>query len=395
MDAIAILSIVKHSKPVVFLARSDVFNNNLLKKIMKFLKIMPAYRIVDGIQNLKNNNAVFESCVEILHNGNYLCIMPEGYQGEQKKLRPLKKGIFRIAFTAQEKWGNNNKVKIIPVGIDLGDLIEAKKHIIINIGKPIEIGEYMFGLKSDSISTYNIIKEKLRFELSQLTIDIASAEHYNTFESILNIMEYTTLNKFDSKNSTFNEFKQKQLIINKLLEIKDEDIYSKLEMLSNQFYKITSELKLKDWMLKQKNIGLLSTLTTLLILLITLPFFVIGLILNALPFYTPIFIRKLINPSYEGFYSSIHFALGMFTYPFFYLLQTCIFYFTMHCSIEFSIGFFISQFILEKIAVDWYQACENWWGNIRMKRISKRKVSEIKKLNEIRTELNSIIFKQG
>ena len=143
MDAIAVHSIAPYHVPVIFLARADIFKNPTAAKILKFIKILPAFRMRDGFENLGKNNEVFEQCVEIINKNNALGIMPEGNQGEQRKLRPFVKGIFRIAFDAQQKYGLKPKVKIVPVGIDYGDLKKFGKHIIINIGKPIEVSDYM------------------------------------------------------------------------------------------------------------------------------------------------------------------------------------------------------------------------------------------------------------
>ena len=67
MDAIAVHSIAPPKIPVIFLARADVFNNKTAVKILKFAKILPAFRMRDGIENLGKNNETFEQCVEILY----------------------------------------------------------------------------------------------------------------------------------------------------------------------------------------------------------------------------------------------------------------------------------------------------------------------------------------
>lgn len=59
-------------------------------------------------------------------------------------------------------------------------------------------------------------------------------------------------------------------------------------------------------------------------LLITLPFSLMGLVLNVFPFFMPVWIRKLLKVEFEGFFSSIQFALGLFLFPIFYLVQSFI-----------------------------------------------------------------------
>ena len=80
-----------------------LFKKGFFAKALRFLKILPAFRIRDGYENLGQNDATFEAAREVLEQHNALCVMPEGNQGDQRKLRPFAKGIFRIAFTAQEQ----------------------------------------------------------------------------------------------------------------------------------------------------------------------------------------------------------------------------------------------------------------------------------------------------
>ena len=58
MDALAIISTAK-TQPV-FLARADIFKKKAVAKILTFLKILPIYRIRDGKESLRNNNAIFQ-----------------------------------------------------------------------------------------------------------------------------------------------------------------------------------------------------------------------------------------------------------------------------------------------------------------------------------------------
>ncbi|MDD5184822.1 MAG: 1-acyl-sn-glycerol-3-phosphate acyltransferase, partial [Paludibacter sp.] len=83
MDALAVHSISPENQTVTFLARSDIFKNKIVAWFLTGIKIMPAFRMRDGMENLGKNNDIFERCVEVLHNNNAIGIMPEGNQGEQ------------------------------------------------------------------------------------------------------------------------------------------------------------------------------------------------------------------------------------------------------------------------------------------------------------------------
>ena len=52
MDAVAVHSITPKNLPLVFLARSDIFNNRWTAKLLRYLNMMPAFRMRDGMENL-------------------------------------------------------------------------------------------------------------------------------------------------------------------------------------------------------------------------------------------------------------------------------------------------------------------------------------------------------
>ena len=100
MDALVILAMDR--KPKVFVARADIFRKPLLAKIFSFLKIMPIMRMRDGIDEVKKNNQTIEKAVDVLCDNVPFCIFPEGTHQAKYSSLPLSKGIFRIAFQAQE-----------------------------------------------------------------------------------------------------------------------------------------------------------------------------------------------------------------------------------------------------------------------------------------------------
>ena len=80
----------------------DIFKKGFFAKALRFLKILPAFRIRDGYENLGKNDATFEAAREVLEQHN--AFVPVTRQpGRPAQIAPLAKGIFRIAFTAQEQ----------------------------------------------------------------------------------------------------------------------------------------------------------------------------------------------------------------------------------------------------------------------------------------------------
>jgi 1-acyl-sn-glycerol-3-phosphate acyltransferase len=394
MDAIAIHSIVPHKTSLIFLARADIFKNKTAAKVLKFTKILPAFRMQDGMENLGKNNAVFEQCVEILNQNKALGIMPEGNQGEEQKLRPLVKGIFRIAFAAQQNYAENAKVKIIPVGIDYGDLEKFGKHIIINIGKPIEMSEYMKSFDENPVTSTNDIRNKLNNDLNKLSLNLATKIHYECFKTITEIANSAYVEKLRLPDTTFNRFKARQEIAKKMILIeKNEDgKIEKLEILSNEYTGLLNKLNLQSWVLDQKLEKTPAMVMEGIKLLVTSLFFVYGLLFNFIPFFLPVYIRKyILKTEYEGFFSSLQFVLGIITFPLFYLLQTFLIGSLISVHWWLILLFFFSQYPTGKLAIKWNGKAKKFLAKLRFRRLTQKKSSDLLQAQNVREQILRMI----
>lgn len=224
----------------LFLARADIFENKTLKKLLNFLKINPIYRIRDGFDSLGKNEQVFNEAVEALHHGMHLCVMPEGNHGNQRKLRPLQKGIFRMAFRAQEKYGKTPMVKIVPVGIDYTEYVYSGYSAIVDYGKPIDVSEYVDTYNEDPAIAINAIKKRLVNELSSLIINVQSTEHYDAIYQSVLLSNHTICRLLNQKLTKLNLFDIRKDIANKLCaaEKNNDPIINKLENLTQSVRKL-------------------------------------------------------------------------------------------------------------------------------------------------------------
>jgi len=394
MDALAVHSIAPPKLPVIFLARADVFKNPTAKKLLKFCKIMPAFRMRDGIENLGKNNDVFEHCVGILRQNKALGIMPEGDQGEQRKLRPLVKGIFRIAFAAQQLQGALPYVKIVPVGIDYGDLTKFGKHIIINIGKPIEVSAFMSAHQQNPVIATNEIRDILRNNLNDLSVNLASVKYYECFEIVIKVANSTFVKKLNLIENTVNRFTARQEIVKKLVELEENepDKIEKLNSIAIKLKGLMNKLNLQKWVLETENQTKTRIISKSLLLLCTFPIFIAGLLFNFLPFFLPVFIRKFVLKSqYEGFFSSLQFGLGILTFPLLYLLQTIFFGVCIHTTWWLIVIFILLQYPLGKLAIKWNKHAKKSWAKLRFHMLTQKKSSDLLQAQKMQEQIIRMI----
>jgi len=175
MDAVLIGSHV--TRPVSFLTRSDVFKP-WSKPILKSLNMMPIYRIRDGIGSLSQNDAVFETCFEMLSEERSILIFPEGNHGIEYFLRPLSKGTARLALDARERVDQKTKIYIIPTGINYFSHYRPLGKVHIKFGEPMELEEYMELYHEHKQKGYNKLKQDLTEAMKKTLILADEKEDY-------------------------------------------------------------------------------------------------------------------------------------------------------------------------------------------------------------------------
>ena len=395
MDALAVHSVSPDNYATVFLARADMFRKKTLARILRACKIMPAFRIRDGIENLGKNNEVFDQCVEVLETNNAMGIMPEGNQELERKIRPLVKGIFRVAFSAQQKIGTSGSVKIVPIGIDMGDLYKFGKHIIINIGVPIDVSEYMTRYDENQPATTNEIRSDLSIALENLVVNLNTEQYYPAFEVATQLCNTSMLESMQLKKNTVNLFYARQEIGRKLVKIEQThpELAQKLDTLCTDFEHLRKKLNLHINNFEHQSVRSASTALKTLGLLLLSPVFLIGFALNFLPFFTPVIVRKKMKVKFEGFYTSIHYGVGILIFPIFYLLQAILFFSISGLSWWLILLFIPLEYLSGKWAFSLYKHYKKTIGEINHSIVKTKKEKDYKRLLQIRSAIIDIVMK--
>ncbi|MCR5453501.1 MAG: 1-acyl-sn-glycerol-3-phosphate acyltransferase [Bacteroidales bacterium] len=320
MDALIIMSI-KSWQPV-FMARADIFAGQFVRRLLFFLKILPIFRIRDGKESLKQNDAVFEKAVEVLRKRRYLVIYPEASHKGIRKLRPLKKGITRIAFMAEEASNYTLDVKIVPVGINYQDYYEFRTDVLINFGKPISVKEYRSQYEENPQKAHHDLVQRITGELSSLIIDIRDTENYDNFEIARTIFAPIIVRK---EGKIVNNFQNQLLAGRKVVEIMDNmkadepDVFDTLNSYLRQYREGLKAANLRDWIIRRK-FKFAGVLLRTLILIVLSPLALFGFVNNFIPYFSPFLLTNRVKD--RNFHSSLRFALYVFLFPIWYTVLT-------------------------------------------------------------------------
>lgn len=126
-----------------YLAGGVYFRNRLASFFLNQLGIVPIYRLQDaGKSGLKNNDETHARVVEALKKGQKVMVFAEGVSVQERRLKPIKKGMARLAFIAQEALGET-PLRVIPVGVNYSDPSRFRSTLVYRVGEPIAVTPLM------------------------------------------------------------------------------------------------------------------------------------------------------------------------------------------------------------------------------------------------------------
>jgi len=297
MDALAIVFEVPFQ--TIFMTRADIFAKPLARKILTFLNMLPIYRQRDGIASLAKNEEIFIETTRILKDHhNPVCLFPEGNHGDRRRLRPLVKGIFRIAFKAQEDYKEQPFVQIIPTGIDYGHYQKFRQTLFINFGQPIEVSEYWIQYEKNPAIGINALRDRLIEEMRKCMIDIQTEEYYDTYMGLRDFYRpemYVRLGV--KKNNLATRFDTDKILIaalDKTLQNDPEKIKT-IDQKFRSYAALRDKLNLRDWVFRKEKYSVAVNLLSLVFCLVLSPLFLLGLFNNWPQFFIPVKLIKKIK----------------------------------------------------------------------------------------------------
>ncbi|HKI88112.1 MAG TPA: 1-acyl-sn-glycerol-3-phosphate acyltransferase [Draconibacterium sp.] len=306
----------------VWLARADIFKSKTINAILRFLKIMPVYRIRDGKENLVKNDKTFADSIKVLENNFALALFPEAAHSGKRQMLSHKKAVPRIVFMAEEKTNFNLDIQIIPTGIYYSHYWKFNRTLIVNFGEPVPVKNYTEQLKENPNVATIALRKEIESSIKPLVLNIASKNYYNEFEILRNIYGKHFLERQGIKNTTFMRFQSDQLLAQKLDEIETkfpEETAKIVETVISYSAKL-KKLKIRDWLVSKNENNIWKIFLNKLILIIGLPVFIYGALFNIIPF---LFIDSLIRKKVKDwtFWSSFFLVAGILLFPLVYIIE--------------------------------------------------------------------------
>lgn len=291
MDAILMAIIFK--RKLHFLARADAFNSRFKNWFLSKINMMPIYRIRDGREEVKNNNAIFDKCQKILENNGAILIFPEGNCVVEKRLRTFKTGFVHLAFEAKVI-----DLQVLPVTINYINPYTFHTEVSFEFAKSINV-EVLKGNK-DYISFSKLLLENVKDAIAKNMIIIPAKDDDLFYEQLFTIVRNNGISK--------SEVIKKQVKLSESisqLKIDNLIIFNDLRIKTEMYFKQIKEYYISDYIVKQKSSkGYLFAFY---------PIYLLGYLLNYIPSFI---IKNKIEKSIKEsqFISAVRMVSGMFIY---------------------------------------------------------------------------------
>lgn len=328
MDALVILAMNRKAK--VFVARADIFRNPKLAKILTWLKIMPIMRMRDGYEQVKKNQEIFDRAVDVLRDKIPFCIFPEGTHQAKYSTLPLSKGIFRIAFQAQEQMPDM-PLYIVPIGIRYGNFFRFRSTVRVQIGEPINVGEYINSHSQLTQQEQMVqMKDMLTERIKEAIFYIPNDENYNAVYEICaaTVKQQAKLHKQRGQNRLDAHFEANNITVKQIERLKSDkpELAARLLQLGNEASALRKSKRISLASISVR-FPVLSRILKTLFVIVSLPYSIPASLL-ALP------IIALCNYIFtkikdHAFRNSIRFVANLVLWPLLMIIYTVVAYCTL------------------------------------------------------------------
>lgn len=380
MDSLAFVN--TKSTQVWQLARGDAWNNKMAGNIFYFFHMLPIWRERDGGDTKELNEPTFNACADILSKNGMIGIYPEGNCIDEEHIRPLKKGICRIAFLAEERYNFELDVHIIPVGISYSASEKFKKWQLVNVGKPILLRSYSDSYKSNPAHAINDLKESIENGLKEVTLHVEHSHYHHDIVAMSQMYARHQLLEKDEKYEPLSKLLAEKRIAGKLENYRHVDATG-MKDLVHDFHLYKKELQnhnFRENTFDKAKSHTFSIVFMAIYFLFFLPVFIYGSLINFIPYIIPKkYVEKKIKQTI--FKSSAQYVIGLIVFPVYYLILTLIIS-QLLGSLFSALIFLISFPITGHIAFYYWYDFKKWRSVIRLRRMDGEEKGKLIELRE-------------
>lgn len=279
IDPLIILFSLK--RKVHFIARGDVFKG-WKAKVFDYFNMIPIFRREEGPENMAKNEESFAAIFAKLNNRAAVTIYSEGNCLQAAHVRKFRKGTARICAEFETLNTTNIPLNIQVAGLTYYTWDKFRSDVYLQFGTAFTMQDIDFSNANTDAERIHVFNAHVERELQKVVLQIPEGFQHAQFlldEIVDTLPQYVGIDKYTIRKSIGEALYAMQP--NELTTLKQNlDNYSTELLIAN--------LKHKNTVAQVKEYNLLSVA----LLLLTVPVFVIGVVLNAVPFFIPTNIAK-------------------------------------------------------------------------------------------------------
>lgn len=304
-----------------YMARGDVFKPGIISWILENIGIVPIFRFRDaGKEGLEKNHQSYQRVYYLLKKNKKVIVFSEGLCVQERRLRPIKKGVPRMVFFAFEEIKNPH-LSVIPVGLFYENPHKFHSDLLYTIGNPIPISSWMDAYRKEPNKTLHRFQQHLENEMKNLVIHIENPYFDGLAEQLEIIYYHEFLFKNRLKPAPLHRFTLAKKITDSLNSLSDTSMAEPLIQKLNELFHHCRRNRIRPWMADEwffKNLSITDKLL-FYFLLILLPVHLAGYIYLLIPVSVSVFLTKKIVRAKE-FYTSFLIGIGSFVLLIYILL---------------------------------------------------------------------------
>ena len=290
----AIIMGVMLRRPIHYYVRGDIFRKPLVRWIFSQLHMIPVYSADLAKQDLLRNSESFDVGSDILCKGGVLLIFPEGLSRQERNLMPFRKSPVRVILQALQKDESLN-ISVVPIGINFtkhafrADLqMVTGKVISVNIQSIAQLFPEPVENFLDTARAMSLLTAEMRKIFEPMVLYVEKEERIPLLDRELLRLEA------EDRGMSYEKF-DRQRALCQYIDGLTEEAYLALKNESIQF-------------VRKKRNGLL-----MIGLILSFPIFLIGLILNFLPYHFGKYMADT-KVTRQDFYTSVQLAVSAVSY---------------------------------------------------------------------------------
>jgi 1-acyl-sn-glycerol-3-phosphate acyltransferase len=315
------------------MAKAPLFDQPGVGLVLRALGGLPVYRRRDDPALMDRNEDTFRDAIAALHAGQALQIFPEGVSHSEPSLQPLRTGAARIALQAEADADWRLGLRIVPVGLTYSRKTLFRGRTAVAIGEPLSSGDYRAPYEIDPVEAVRTLTGDIARRLEALTLNFAEADDADLID---------TAERLYAREKGWSGWRERESLAERLprlrvfakalawLRAHDPARHARLERAVRRHQRRLVLLRAGDADVPPRftpGAVLEYALRETLLLALTLPLGLLGILLWALPYQITRMALRRFPPPKEDVVATYKLLAAMVLYPLFYAGWTAVAYF--------------------------------------------------------------------